>query len=123
MIRAYLFCALIAVAVSAAEKESRDSSVFGFSSPETFPIDFQVSNLRAADVDGDGLMDLIVVNNARSRLNVLINQTGKTNTARARRVSSSDINELPPDSRFRIESIASEKRIAALMVADLNHDK
>ncbi len=124
MIRAFLFCALVAVAVSAAEKkESRGSTSFGFSSPETFPIDFQISNLRAADVDGDGLIDLIVVNNARSRLNVLINQTGKTNTARARRVSSSDINELPPDSRFRIESIASEKRIAALMVADLNHDK
>ena len=31
-------------------------------------------------------------------------------------------NELPPDARFRIESIASEKRIAALVVADLNGD-
>ena len=31
-------------------------------------------------------------------------------------------NELPPDARFRIESIASEKRIFSLAVADLNGD-
>ena len=83
-----------------------------------------ISNLHAADMNGDGLMDIVVINNSRSRINVLINQTGKTNIAApARRVGSQDINELPPDSRFRIESIASEKRIAALVVADLNHDK
>jgi hypothetical protein len=34
-----------------------------------------------------------------------------------------EINELPPDSRFRIETIASEKRIADLVLADLNGDK
>src|SRR5206468_3124920 len=33
-----------------------------------------------------------------------------------------ELNDLPPDARFRIESIASEKRIAALVVADLNGD-
>jgi hypothetical protein len=33
-----------------------------------------------------------------------------------------EFNELPPDARFRIESIASEKRIACLVVADLNGD-
>ena len=32
-----------------------------------------------ADLDGDGLNDIIVVNNARSRINLLYNQTGKTN--------------------------------------------
>ena len=32
------------------------------------------------------------------------------------------MNELPPDARFRIESIASEKRISSLVVADLNGD-
>ncbi|HMJ89566.1 MAG TPA: VCBS repeat-containing protein [Candidatus Acidoferrum sp.] len=117
-----LFSFAAAVAI-AADGEPPAPISFGFSSPETFPIDHQISNLRSADIDGDGLTDLIVVNNSRSRLNVLINQTGKTNTARLGRAASVDINDLPPDSRFRIESIASEKRIAALMVADLNHDK
>ncbi len=98
-------------------------SLFGFSGPETFPIDFQISHLRAADVNGDGLTDLVVVNNSRSKITLLVNQTTRSNAvASMPRSGTRDINELPPDSRFRIESIASEKRIAALVVTDLNHD-
>ena len=96
---------------------------FGFTGPEIFPIDNQLSQLRVADLDGDGLNDLIVVNNARSKINLLYNQTGKTNTsARAVGAGKRELNELPPDARFRIDSIASEKRIACLVVADLNGD-
>ena len=85
---------------------------FGFSGPEIFPIDTQISQLHAADLDGDGLNDLIVVNNARSRITVLYNQTGKTNSsAPLKPTGRVDVNELPPDARFRIDSIASEKRI------------
>jgi hypothetical protein len=94
---------------------------FGFTGPEIFPIDSQISLLHAADLDGDGLNDLIVVNNARSKINLLYNQTGQTNAARQRQyIGRREINELPADARFRIESIASEKRIASLLVTDLN---
>lgn len=100
-----------------------DTNRFGFTGPEIFPIDNQISQLHAADIDGDGLNDLIVVNNARSKISILYNQTGKTNlTQKPRTVGRRDINELPPDARFRIESIASEKRIACMVVADLNGD-
>jgi hypothetical protein len=96
---------------------------FGFMGPEIFPIDNQMSQLRVADLDGDGLNDLVVVNNARSKITLLYNQTGKTNlTQRPKPVGKREINELPADARFRIESIASEKRIASMVVADLNGD-
>jgi hypothetical protein len=99
-------------------------SRFGFTGPEIFPIDNQISLLHVADMDGDGLMDIVVANNARSRVNILYNQTGKTNQTEVRRQSGPiEINQLPPDARFRIESIASEKRISSLVVADLNGDK
>ncbi len=99
------------------------TNTFGFTGPETFPIDHLISQIHAADIDGDGLMDLVVVNNARSKINLLINQTGRTNLAKARRSAvKTELNELPPDARFRIDSIASEKRISALVVADLNGD-
>ncbi|MBK9140704.1 MAG: VCBS repeat-containing protein [Verrucomicrobia bacterium] len=100
---------------------SDTASRFGFTGPEIFPIDNLVSHLRSADLDGDGLRDLIVVNNARSRINLLFNQTGRTNETAQPRVKK-ELNELPPDARFRIESIASEKRISALAVADFNGD-
>ena len=76
-----------------------------------------------ADLDGDGLNDLVVVNNSRSKINLLYNQTGKTNlTQKSKPWGKREINELPPDARFRIDSIASEKRISSLVLADLNGD-
>jgi hypothetical protein len=95
---------------------------FGFTGPEIFPIDSQIGMLHAADLDGDGLKDLVVVNNARSKISLLYNQTGKTNTANPRPLTRRDINDLPPDARFRLDSIPSEKRIGGLVVADLNSD-
>jgi hypothetical protein len=123
--RALLLAAFTSLAVSASASSSTLSATnrFGFLPPEEFPIDNQISQLHVADLDGDGLNDLIVVNNARSKINLLYNQTGKSEAARAqRRPSRREPNELPPDSRFRIDSIASEKRIASLVVADLNSD-
>jgi hypothetical protein len=96
---------------------------FGFAGKEIFPVDHQIGHLRNVDLDGDGLMDLVVVNNLRSKITLLYNQTGKTNTALARKSSAKrEINELPPGSRFRIDSVASEKRISSLVVTDLNSD-
>src|SRR5215471_19156680 len=73
---------------------------FGFTGPEIFPIDSQISQLRVADLDGDGLNDLIVVNNSRSKIDLLYNQTGKTNlTQKPMPGAKREMNELPPDSR------------------------
>src|SRR5262245_46234076 len=80
---------------------------FGFAGKEIFPIDYQITQLHAADLDGDGLQDLIVVNNARSKIALLYNQTGKTNQAQSSSSSlKRELNELPMGSRFKLESIA-----------------
>lgn len=97
---------------------------FGFAGKEIYPIDHGISQLHAADLDGDGLQDLVVVNNARSKITLLYNQTGRTNpVVRPKTPGRREINELPPDSRFRIDAIASEKRIWSLVVEDLNGDR
>jgi len=95
---------------------------FGFTGPEIFPIDDQIGLLHAADLDGDGLNDLVVANNLRSKINLLYNQTGKTNQAAANPLRKLEINELPPDARFRIDSIPTDERMGAMVVADLNGD-
>ncbi|MFZ0826909.1 MAG: VCBS repeat-containing protein [Verrucomicrobiia bacterium] len=95
---------------------------FGFTGPEIFPIDEQIDLLHAADLDGDGLNDLIVANNLRSKIDLLYNQTGKTNPAATGPARKLEINELPPGARFRIDSIPTDERIGSMVVADLNGD-
>jgi hypothetical protein len=117
-------CSLLAGAWAwAAFAAPSSTNRFGFSGPEIFPIDNQIGLLRAADLDGDGLRDLVVVNNGRSKITLLYNQTGKTNqSAPGNQTLKRNVNDLPPDSRFRIDAIASEKRIASMVVEDLNGD-
>jgi len=73
-----------------------DTNDFWFGGPEIFPIDQQISNLHAADLTGNGLNDLVVADNLKSKIVLLYNQTGKTN-APATTVAepSSDINQFP----------------------------
>jgi len=112
----------VLAATTTAARSDNGTNRFSFTGPEIFPIDNQIGHLRAADLDGDGLQDLIVVNNYRSKINLLYNQTGKTNQTEVKTAGKRELNELPPDARFRIDSIASEKRISSLVVADLNGD-
>jgi len=99
-----------------------DTNLFGFTGPEIFPIDPQITQLKSADIDGDGRLDLVVANNSRSKITILYNHTGQTNRADTAAANKRNINDLPPDARFRIETISSEKRITSLVVTDLNGD-
>lgn len=111
-----------ALASSAMAADSAKS--FGFTGKEIYPVDNQFNLLHAADIDGDGLNDLIVVNNARSRINILFNRTGKPPEKKKEVIGEKkEVNELPSDARFKMDSIASEKRIASIVVTDLNGDK
>lgn len=124
VINALKFCALLLLAAHHGLPAAAQSTnaLFSFGGPEIFPIDPLVAQLRVADFDGDGLNDIALANNSRSKINVLYNQTGRTNTEQRAPAFKRELNELPPDARFQIESIASEKRIAAMVADDFNGD-
>ena len=63
------------------------TNTFGFTGHETYPIDAGIALMHAADLTGNGLNDLIVVNNPRGKIDLLYNQTGKTNRAATPRAS------------------------------------
>ena len=116
-----VWAALIFILAFAVRGENATNNL-GFTGPEIFPIDDQISLLHAADLDGDGLNDLVVANNLRSKIDLLYNLTGKTNPAAASPPRKLEINELPPGARFRIDSIPTDERIGAMVVADLDGD-
>ena len=118
----FFLVALALAAVSFPALAASVTNLFGFSGKEVFPIDQQICLLHAADLDGDGLNDLVVANNLRSKINLLYNLTGKTNRTEIAPAKKLELNDLPPDSRFRIDSVPTEERLAALCVADVNGD-
>ena len=112
---------VLTFATAAPGKDDTNSLWFG--GPEIFPIDQQIGNLHAADLNGDGLTDLIVADNLKSKIVLLYNQTGKTNRVATQTTEQpSDVNQLPPGSRFRIDSIPVDEHIGSMVVTDLNGD-
>jgi hypothetical protein len=75
----------LAVWLTAAGTARSATNSFGFAGVEIFPVDPFVSHLQAADFDGDGLKELVLVNNLRSKITLLYNQTGHKNPPAARR--------------------------------------
>lgn len=124
--KSFLQCAAASALIlnfSLSGRGKGDTNDFWFGGPEIFPIDQQISNLHAADLTGNGLNDLIVADNLKSKIVLLYNRTGKTNApASMAPESPSDINQLPPGSRFRIDSIPVDEHIGSMVVTDLNGD-
>lgn len=123
------FAAIAALVFSAVfcARAQTGTNIIGFTGPEIFPIDEQIGLLHSADLNGDGLKDLIAADNLKSKIVLLYNQTGKTNRADASSADAPDpgyagVNELPPDSRFRMDSVPTDERVASMVVADLNGD-
>ena len=119
-----LGCAVVAALIfTCVGRGDSVTNTFGFTGKEIYPIDENISLMHAADFTGDGLNDLIVANNLRSKITLLYNRTGKTNDiAGAKPARKLELNELPPDARFHIDSIPVDERIGAMVVTDLNGD-
>ena len=97
---------------------------FGFSGMEMYKLDWDTSNLRLADVNGDGLTDIVVVNNARARIECLLQRPKTAGAAKAPAAKPADAepNEIPNDARFDSRPYLTEKHVYSLELGDLNGD-
>ena len=94
---------------------------FGFLPLELYKLDYRIGNLTVADFDGDGTADVLVANNARSRLDLLLSSKRPEGQAEARPFRA-EVNELESDKRMRLVSIPVNKAIVSLGVGDFNGD-
>ena len=94
---------------------------FGFQPLELYKLDSRIGNLQLKDLDGDKIDDIIVTNNGRSRIDLLLS-TKKAADDKAARPFRKDPNELKYDRRMRLVSIPVNKEIVSIDTGDFNGD-
>jgi hypothetical protein len=94
---------------------------FGFLPLELYKLDTRIGNLLLADLDGDKIDDIIVSNNGRSRIDLLLT-TKKPADDKASRPFRKDPNELEYDRRLRLSSITVNKEVVSIETGDFNGD-
>ena len=113
-------CQLQISQVVHAQESNRKS--FWFKPKEIFPIEWGVQNLVNADFDQNGKEDLLLVENNRAKIHLLWNRDDDEPVEITANFGTANVNFLPPDARFKLDAITSERRIIDLAVGDLNGD-
>ena len=109
----------VIVAGEKTETANEIAQFYGFSGIELYKVEPRAFNLQAADFTGDGLTDIIVVDNRDSCLRLLA-QRSTQDAAKAK--SSGKANDLTSDWRFDIRAISVDKTLAGICSGDFNGD-
>jgi hypothetical protein len=119
-----LFACLFAAPDAAAQdvkKGDRLADYFGFQPLEIYKLEHRIGNLMLKDLDGDKVDDIVVSNNARSRIDLLLS-TKKPEDDQSNRPFRKDINDLEYDRRMRLVSIPVNKEVVSIDTGDFNGD-
>jgi hypothetical protein len=118
-------CSLVVFTTSLASAQSPPVSpkladYFGFLPLELYKLETRISNLTLRDLDGDKTDDIIVSNNARSRIDLLL--SSKKPDEAAARPFRTNVNDLEYDRRMRLVSIPVNKEVVSVDTGDFNGD-
>ncbi|MGC8643094.1 MAG: FG-GAP repeat domain-containing protein, partial [Isosphaeraceae bacterium] len=97
------------------------SDYFGFQPLEIYKLERRIGNLTIRDLDGDKTGDIIVSNNARSRIDLLLSTKRPADEAENRPFRK-EVNDLEFDRRMRLASIPVNKEVVSLDTGDFNGD-
>jgi hypothetical protein len=101
--------------------EPRLADYFGFLPLEVYKLDSRISNLLLKDLDGDKVDDIVVVNNGRSRIDLLLS-VKKADDDEDTSARESASNQVPSDRRMRLVSVPVNKEIVSIQAGDFNGD-
>lgn len=117
----WVVCSMVLAVAGAVRAEAPDlARYFGWGEPRFIVLDDGAGPVAAADMNGDGLADLICVNNSKSRIEVHVQR------AEARTPSDVErdykVNELPPSPYYDRKVISVSHRVSAFRIFDVDQD-
>jgi hypothetical protein len=93
---------------------------FGFEDPRILVVDEDPGPAIAADIDRDGLTDLVIANNRKSRIEIYTQRaTPRTDEEIAREFK---VNEFKPSTWFDRTDVSVAHRVTAIRAADIDGD-
>jgi hypothetical protein len=125
VIFAVIFMSTISSKLNAQQIDYDDiSAYYGFDQMEIIKLDWGIQNLRIADFNADGLQDIVIANNRRARIELLMQKEaiGPGEKDFAIDPNDIDINAITPPTRFERKNIAVSEMIQSLVCGDLNSD-
>lgn len=122
---AVAFLSAVITCTAAAVDYNDISQYYGFDDIEIIKLDWDIKNLRVADFNGDGRNDIIVVNNRKARIEILIQKAaiGPEEESIAVDPQDADINAITAPTRFQRHSVPVSENIFSLVCGDLNSDQ
>jgi hypothetical protein len=101
--------------------DPRIADYFGFLPIEVYKLDPRINGLLVSDLDGDKIDDIAVVNNGRSRIDLLLSTKKPVEDTEPRK-KKGEANEVESDRRMRLVSLSVNKEIVSLISGDFNAD-
>jgi len=95
---------------------------YGFSGLEVSRFNDGLRDLLKGDLDGDGATDLAVINNARSRIELLLRRRDGEAAGEGTTTEADRVNELTDEAFFHRVSFPTEEKLFALALADMDGD-
>jgi hypothetical protein len=103
----------------------RLADYFGFLPLEVYKLDYRINGLVIRDFDGDKTDDIAVINNARSRIDLLLSTVKPGDVdeeAEAEKGKEKEVNKISSDRRMRLVSFPVNKEVVSLQAGDFDGD-
>ena len=126
LIIAVAFTGAIFGNVKAQDSDINDiSGYYGFGEMEIIKLDWGIKDLKVADFNGDGRNDVAVVNNIKSKIELLIQKesVGPAETEVAVDPNDINVNAITPPTRFERQGIPLSQKVYSMVCGDLDSDK
>ena len=102
-------------------KDAPLAPYYGFKPVEVFKLSERSGNMLTGDLNHDGLINLVLVDNGHSRLDLLL-QRKEVPTTKDRPVGRSDVNAIDDDWRFEHKKMPVDHEVSSLTLGDMNGD-